>query len=127
MKGVAYVLAALAVFGLAFWAYRENYATQRVLGETQQLQRDIGAAQVRLGVLKAEWAYLNRPGRLLELAELNFDRLGLLPLRATQFGRVDQVIYPVDPPLSIMNPVDVSTMNARNTGSGNAPAGGKFP
>lgn len=127
MKGVAYVLVALAVFGLAFWAYRENYATQRVLGETQQLQRDIGAAQVRLGVLKAEWAYLNRPGRLLELTEINFDRLGLLPLRATQFGRVDQVAYPPEQLLAIENPVDVSTMNAPKNGSGNAPVGGKFP
>ena len=127
MKGVAYVLAALAVFGLAFWAYRENYATQRVLGETQQLQRDIGAAQVRLGVLKAEWAYLNRPGRLLELTEINFDRLGLLPLRATQFGRVDQVSYPRDEPLAVDNPVDVSTMNAPQNGSGNGPIKGTFP
>jgi len=115
MKSVAYVLAALAVFGLAFWAYRENYATQQVLGDTQKLQRDIGSAQVRLGVLRAEWAYLNRPGRLLELTEINFDRLGLLPLRATQFGRVDQVAYPSADPLPILNPVDVSTMNDPNS------------
>ena len=38
MRGFAYVLAALAVFGLAFWAYRENYATQQVLKETRALQ-----------------------------------------------------------------------------------------
>ena len=37
MRGIAYVLAALAVFGLAFWAYRENYATQQVLKETRAL------------------------------------------------------------------------------------------
>jgi len=111
MKGVAYVLAALAVFGLAFWAYQENYATQKVMKETQGLQRAIGAAQVRLGVLRAEWAYLNRPNRLLELSELNFDRLGLLPLRPNQFGRVDEVSYPMDPLLMIDNAVDVSTMN----------------
>ncbi|MFT7595286.1 MAG: hypothetical protein ACI8R4_002614 [Paracoccaceae bacterium] len=127
MKGVAYVLAALAVFGLAFWAYRENYATQQVLNDTQKLQRDIGSAQVRLGVMKAEWAYLNRPGRLLELTEINFDRLGLLPLRATQFGRVDQVSYPPAQPLPVLNPVDVSTMNDPTNGSGNAPIKGTFP
>ena len=111
MKSVAYILTALAVFGLAFWAYRENYATQQVLGETQRLQRQIGSAQVRLGVLRAEWAYLNRPDRLLELSDINFDRLGLLPLRPNQFGRVDQVSYPPEPLLPITNPVDVSTMN----------------
>lgn len=113
MKGIAYVLTALAVFGLAFWAYRENYATQQVLNDTQRLQRQIGAAQVRLNMLRAEWAYLNRPDRLIGLAELNFDRLGLLPLRPDQFGRVDEVSYPPRDPaplLPITNPVDVSTM-----------------
>lgn len=111
MKALLYVLTALAVIGLAFWAYRENYATQRVLAQTQKLQRDIGAAQVRLSVLKAEWAYLNRPDRLRELSEINFDRLGLLPLRPNQFGRVDEVSYPRDPLLPILNPVDVSGLS----------------
>lgn len=110
MRSIAYVLAALAVFGLAFWAYRENYATQRVLSETRQLQREIGAAQVRLSVLRAEWAYLNRPDRLRELANINFDRLGLLPLRPDQFGRVDEVSYPMVDLLPVLNPVDIATM-----------------
>ena len=112
MKSIAYVLTALAVFGLAFWAYQENYATQQVLSQTQRLQRDIGQAQVRLRVLRAEWAYLNRPDRLLELSDINFDSLGLLPLRPNQFGRVSEVAFPPDPLLPITNPVDVSTMNA---------------
>ena len=138
MKGVAYVLAALAVFGLAFWAYQENYATQQVLKTTQRLQRDIGAAHVRLSVLRAEWAYLNRPRRLMELTEINFDRLGLLPLRADQFGRVDEVSFPVDPLLDITNSVDVSTMGAAGIsgvtgrmagtgGNGAEPADGQVP
>ncbi|MCL6285373.1 cell division protein FtsL [Ruegeria sp. 2012CJ41-6] len=109
MKSVIYVLTALAVFGLALWAYQENYKTQQVLKETQTLQRQIGAAQVRLSVLRAEWAYLNRPDRLRELADLNFDRLGLLPLRPDQFGKVDQVAYPrpPEPEVTINNAIDV--------------------
>ena len=95
MKSLLYVLTALFVFGLAFWAYRENYQTQQVLKETRALQRQIGEAKVRLGVLNAEWAYLNRPDRLLELTEINFDRLGLLPLMPEQFGTVSQVGYPL--------------------------------
>ena len=112
MKSLLYVVTALAVFGLAFWAYRENYATQQVLKETRSLQRNIGATQERLSVLKAEWAYLNRPDRLIELAELNFERLGLLPLRPDQFGRVDEVTYPLQPALLITEGVDVSGLNA---------------
>ncbi|MFC3615219.1 cell division protein FtsL [Lutimaribacter marinistellae] len=113
MKGVIYVLTALAVFGLALWAYQENYRTQQVLSDTQQLQREIGAAQIRLSVLRAEWAYLNRPDRLRELADLNFDRLGLLPLRPDQFGQVDQVAYPSEPDLPILNPVDVANLEVQ--------------
>lgn len=108
MKGMLYVLTAVAVFSLAFWAYRENYATQQVLSETRALQHQIGAAQERLGMLRAEWAYLNRPDRLRELSEINFDRLGLLPLRPEQFGRVDEVSYPPEPLLPIVNTVDVN-------------------
>lgn len=112
MKTLVYLVSALAVFGLAFWAYRENYTTQQVLKETRSLQRQIGAAQVRLGVLRAEWAYLNRPNRLRELAELNFNQLGLLPLRPNQFGRVDEVAYPQEPLMPVINGVDVSSLAA---------------
>jgi hypothetical protein len=116
MKTLLYCLTALAVFGLAFWAYRENYATQQVLKETRTLQRQIGASQVRLSVLRTEWAYLNRPDRLRELAEINFERLGLLPLRPDQFGRVDEVSYPQTPLLPILNAVDVSGLKVRVDG-----------
>ncbi len=109
MKTLAYALTVLFVFSLAFWAYRENYATQQVLKETQRLQNQIGRSQERLNVLRAEWAYQNRPERLRELAEINFDRLGLLPLRPDQFGRVDEVSFPQNDLFStITNTVEVS-------------------
>ena len=107
MRGLVFALGACAVIALAFWAYRENYATRQVIAETQQLQRQIGQAQVRLGVLRAEWAYLNRPDRLRELADINYDRLGLLPLRPDQFGRADEVAYPKRDLLQILNPIEI--------------------
>ncbi|MFT6674556.1 MAG: hypothetical protein ACJAVM_000739 [Sulfitobacter sp.] len=112
MRAVLYILTSLAVIALAFWAYRENYATQAALGEADKLHGNIRQAHARLAVLRAEWAYQNRPDRLRDLAVINFDRLGLLPLQPDQFGQVDQVSYPPAPLLPITNPVDVSTMNA---------------
>jgi len=108
MRSLLYVVTALAVIGLAFWAYHENYRTQEAQAKAQELQRAIGAARARLRVLNAEWAYLNRPDRLMALVEMNYDKLGLMPLQPRQFGRIDQVAFPPPPELPITNPVDVS-------------------
>lgn len=112
MRGFFYVLTALAVMGLAFWAYQENYKTQAAIAEVRDLHRDIGAAHERLSVLNAEWAYLNRPDRLRDLADLNFERLGLLPLRPQNFGTIEQITYPpaaLDP---IVRSIELSSSNA---------------
>jgi hypothetical protein len=114
MRTILYILTTCAVVALAFWAYRENYATQQALSEADKLHGQIRSAHARLAVLKAEWAYQNRPDRLRDLADLNFDRLGLLPLHPDQFGLVDQVAYPPapEPMLSFTDGVDVSTLDA---------------
>lgn len=114
MRGLLHVLAFLGVIALAFWAYQENYQTQAALKEVRSLHADIGTSRARLNMLNAEWAYLNRPDRLRDLADLNFDRLGLLPLSPEAFGRVDQVAYPVVVPVLgiITGTVDASSDGA---------------
>ncbi|MEI4471174.1 cell division protein FtsL [Frigidibacter sp. MR17.24] len=94
MRSILFVLTALSVMGLAFWAYRENYATQAKITEIDALRSEIAQLTESLGVLKAEWAYLNRPDRLRDLVAINFARLPLLPMQSDQFAAVDQVDYP---------------------------------
>ena len=94
MKGLIYVGLALAVMGLGFWAYRENYATQASLREVREVRAEIAAMQARLDRLDAEWAYLNRPDRLRDLVELNFRRLELLPMRPESFATVEGIPMP---------------------------------
>ncbi|KAJ54326.1 hypothetical protein ACMU_19075 [Actibacterium mucosum KCTC 23349] len=108
MRGFFYVLAGVVVIGLAYWAYYQNFQTQQAIRKAEHLQREIASMRGSLAVLRAEWSYLNRPDRLRELSELNFDRLGLFPLRPEQFGRIDQVAFPVDPDLlDYTTPVEV--------------------
>lgn len=108
MRAILYIFTSLGVIALAFWAYRENYATQEALSEADTLHANIRASHARLAVLRAEWAYQNRPDRLRDLAEINFERLQLLPLHPDQFGRVDSVTYPPKPLILFENGVDVS-------------------
>lgn len=117
MRPVLYVLSFVAVMGLAFWAYRENYATQHQLKDMARLQDEIASLREALVLQRAEWAYLNRPERLRNLATANFDRLGLLPLEPAQFGAAAEVTYPMTAPLPevgadglpvITDPVEVS-------------------
>ncbi|MEL6411011.1 MAG: cell division protein FtsL [Pseudomonadota bacterium] len=95
MRSCYCFLSAVLVIALAFWAYRENYETQAAQARTEQVQREITAARARLRVLNAEWAYLNRPDRLRDLAEINFERLGLLTLQPHQFGKIGDVAFPL--------------------------------
>jgi len=106
MRSIFHIVTALVVMGLAFWAYRQNYETQASLRQAEALRSDISDLREALSVLRAEWAYLNRPDRLRELADLNFERLGLLPLSPEQFGQADQVAYPPDPMPILLNAID---------------------
>lgn len=94
MRSLLNVLVFLGLIGLGFWAYRENYATQAALKDVEALQQQIVSLREALSVQRAEWAYLNRPDRLRDLAAVNFDRLGLLPMEPGQFGTANDVVYP---------------------------------
>ena len=97
MKSILYLACILAVMGLAFWAYRENYRTQAAMSEMSNVQRQIAELREELGILRAEWAYLNRPSRLRDLVDLNFEKLQLVPIESGQFLDLDNVDYPKPP------------------------------
>ncbi len=94
MRTLAYLMPGLAIIALAFWAYSENYETQKSLRHVRDLQRQIASEHETLAILKAEWAYLNRPERLRELAFMNFDALELLPLAPEHFAGASEIPYP---------------------------------
>lgn len=107
MRSLISLLSFASVMALAFWAYQENYRTQDALKSVAKLQREIAQLREVEAVLEAEWAFLNRPERLMALVELNFDTLGLLPMTPDAFGDVEQISYPTSLISSLANPIDV--------------------
>lgn len=99
MRSLLYVLSAFAVIGLAVWAYGQNHRTQQAMADVRDLRGEIRNLREALSVQRAEWAYLNRPERLRELVSMNFARLGLLPMTGSQFGRIDEIAYPLSVPV----------------------------
>ena len=102
MKSFFFLLTACVVMALAVWAYRQNYDTQATLREAKALRAEIVDLRERASVLRAEWAFLNRPERLADLADMNFDRLGLLPLRPEHFGRIEEIPFPIEQVQDVM-------------------------
>jgi 16S rRNA (cytosine1402-N4)-methyltransferase len=119
MRSFPVIFAALAVIGLGYWAYSQTILTQTAIRDVERLQREIGAESERLSVLRAEWAYLNRPDRLRELVDFNFERLQLLPMVPEQFGAVAELPSPRPAPDPMDQVQDLLFENA-STGTGNA-------
>lgn len=99
MRSVLYLATILCVMTMAFWAYRENYRTQAALGNMMDIRREIGGLREEIGVLRAEWAFLNRPERLTQLVNLNFEKLKIVPMTADQFVDISHVAYPAPKPV----------------------------
>ncbi len=95
IRGLGYIFAVLVVVALAAWAYGQTNRTLQAAAEARALRREIVELTRALEMQRAEWAYLNRPERLRQLVDLNFDRLGLVPFTGDRFGSVDEVVYPL--------------------------------
>ena len=98
MRAVLYLSAVVLLAVCATWAYRVNYATQDALNRVADLRIEIAREREALGVLRAEWGYLNRPDRLRALVNENAEALGLADLTPEQFGEVTEAPFPPPPP-----------------------------
>ncbi|MXU65418.1 cell division protein FtsL [Oceanomicrobium pacificus] len=94
MKTILYLSCVTLVIGVATFAYQVNYDTQEALRRVEALTDEIARERAAISVLEAEWAYLNRPDRLLALAEEHFETLKLMPLHPDHFAEPASVVYP---------------------------------
>lgn len=108
MRSIIYSLAFFVTLGLCFWAYHQHYQTRATLREAKIMRTEIIALKDMLTLQRAEWAYLNRPDHLRQLATAYFERLQLLPLEAVQLKDISSIPFPpsaqqdiVDQPLNV--------------------------
>jgi len=94
MRYIFYLLSLALVLGVAYWAYTENYTTQASNLRVKNLNTQIAQERAALSELNAEWAYLNRPQRLRDLADMNFESLRLVPLSSKHFAELDALPAP---------------------------------
>lgn len=79
-------LIAMACFSIAaFGLYLVKYTVQDVQRDVASLERELNHERESLHLLNAEWAYLNRPERLRQLADRHLD---LSPLDSRQIQHV---------------------------------------
>src|SRR5258707_11806900 len=81
MNGLSLPVWLVLVITAGFCMFQIKFAVQELEHQLGQTNRDISRAQEQVRVLKAEWSYLNEPGRL---SDLNRRHLGLAPVSAKQ-------------------------------------------
>ena len=95
MRILIFLGSLLAVVGMAYWAYQQNFETQQAQKRVRSLHQEIAATREALAIQRAEWSHLNRPDRLRDLVDLNFDELQLLPMAPDSFGSIAEVPKPL--------------------------------
>lgn len=70
---------------LAMGVYLVKYSVQDVQRELAARKTELATEKESLHLLNAEWAYLNRPDRLRQLADRHLD---LVPLDSRQINRI---------------------------------------
>jgi hypothetical protein len=91
----AIILTALMSYGL----YNMKYEVRRLEGRLGELKQTLASERQAVQVLRAEWAYLNRPDRLQKLSDRHLDLqpvqvgqmtdLHELPVRAERLSKTD--------------------------------------
>jgi cell division protein FtsL len=88
------LLLMLTALASAFALYVLKYDTRRMEVRVQTLERSMDKVEEEIAALKAQRAHLARPERIAPLARA----LGLAPIGARQYLRVEAVAPPPDPP-----------------------------
>jgi len=91
MKRTVTIVCIVVLGLLVVGSYRLENEVESMLRRLAGLDAAYLQEQRNVQVLKAEWSYLNQPGRLQELATRHVDRVGLAPIAPYQIGHLDEL------------------------------------
>lgn len=115
MRALLLIVGMFTVMVFATWAYRVNNDTRDAMDRVATLQREIRNERETIAVLEAEWAYLNRPDRLLALSEEHFTELRLMPLHPDHFSDPMKVAYPTPEDPLLAELIEAAIAEVRGT------------
>jgi len=86
-----------AACGSGLYLYSEKHRTAMLDRDISGVIRQTEAARARIGLLRAEWALLNEPGRLQDMAD---KYLALKPMAPTQFVQLSDLANHLPKPVA---------------------------
>ncbi len=92
MRLIILFVCSFCLIVVSVWAYNVNYKVRSAIKAVYYLSSEIEKKESRIKLLKAEWAYLNRPERLNRLITIHFSELGLLPLSHENYMSFDRFV-----------------------------------
>ncbi len=118
MRRALTLVSALALMLAASTANRVKIETRELERRVGRLTEEVRQRRAAVATLNAEWAYLNRPERLLRLASAFGDELELKPRRPDSFARMDEIPIPGGRLTArAPTPLDLSDLDAPIMGS----------
>ncbi|TDQ66806.1 hypothetical protein ATL17_0810 [Maritalea mobilis] len=78
-------------FCALIFVYGQKYHAEDLSVQVSALEDEIARKTQELSTLKADWAYLNQPGRLQPIVERHAAVLGLEPIKTEQYQRIEDI------------------------------------
>lgn len=78
-------------FCALIFVYGQKYHAEELSVQVSALENEIAEKTQELSTLKADWAYLNQPGRLQPIVERHAAVLNLQPIKTEQYKRIDDL------------------------------------
>ncbi len=123
MRRALTLVSALALMLAASYAHRVKIETRELEKRVGAMTAEVKKRRAAVATLNAEWAYLNRPERLLRLAAVYGEEMELKPRRPDAFARLDEIPIPGGRLISrAPTPLDLSDLDAPIMGALNPEA-----